>query len=338
MITTPRALLSELQSRGLVAAVAVTDAGAVDAPDAPTSHAGHDRPWYIGLLLGASGWLAGLFLLGFVALLLSPDKAPEAALTGAVLLAAAWGLFKADRDGAFVAQVALALSIAGQCLLLFAMSRQADHIGPLALSALGLQTVLALVMPNRLHRTLSAFFATIAWVLTVRFVLLAQPEFWRGERELATPLAQALGGWLLAWLPLGAGIALLIRHEPGWMARGWQPVARPVLAGLIAGLGFATVVSQPLESFRWFGGGPVQQSWLALWPLLSALAALGGIAAAFALRSRALIGAGAVAALLHVSHGYYALGTGLLLKSVLMLATGGTLLIAARAVGKKESA
>ena len=55
--------------------------------DAPTAHAGHDRPWYIGLLLGASGWLAGLFLLGFVALLFSPDKPPEAALAGAVLLA-----------------------------------------------------------------------------------------------------------------------------------------------------------------------------------------------------------------------------------------------------------
>lgn len=328
MITTPHALLNELQSRGLVA---------TDAPNAAAdTRPAHDRPWYIGLLLGASGWLAGLFLLGFVALLFSPDKPPEAALTGAGLLAAAWGLFKADRDGAFMAQLALALSIAGQCLLLFAMNEHADRIGPLALSALGLQTVLVFVMPNRLHRTLSAFFATIAWALTVRFVLLGEPEFWRGEREVSTALAPALGGWLLTWLPVGAGIALLIRHEPGWMARGWQPIVRPALTGLLAGLGFATVVSQPFESFRWFGGGPVQQSWLALWPMLSALAALGGIAAAFALRSRALIGAGAVAALLHVSHFYYALGTGLLLKSVLMLAMGGALLLAARAVGDKE--
>lgn len=81
MITTPRALLSELQSRGLVAA----DAQAA-APDATIAH---DRPWYIGLLLGVSGWLAGLFLLGFIALLFQPHKAPEAAFAGAVLLAAA---------------------------------------------------------------------------------------------------------------------------------------------------------------------------------------------------------------------------------------------------------
>ena len=129
MITTPPALLNELHSLGLVAAHAAHAAttAAADAPRAPTAHTGHDRPWYIGLLLGAGGWLAGLFLLGFVALLLPPDEPPEAALTGAVLLVAAWGLFKADRDGAgcsqgFMAQLALALSIAGQCLLLFAMA------------------------------------------------------------------------------------------------------------------------------------------------------------------------------------------------------------------------
>jgi len=45
-----------------------------------------------------------------------------------------------------------------------------------------------------------------------------------------------------------------------------------------------------------------------------------------------------VAALLHVSHFYYALGTSLLVKSVLMLAMGGVLLFAARALVVKESA
>ena len=337
MITTENALLQELRSRGMV-----TDDARTAAPQA---RAAADRPWYIGLLLGVSGWIAGLFLLGFVALLFQPNRPPEAAIAGAVLLAAAWGLFKADRDGAgagssqgFVAQFALALSIAGQCLLLFAMNEHARDLGPIAASALGLQLVLALVMPNPLHRTLSTFFATIAWALTVRFSLFGEPEFWRGDRAVAASLAQSLGGWLLAWLPVGAGLALLLRNEPGWMARGWQPVARPVLTGLIVGLGFATVVSQPFDSFGWFGAGPVQQSWLALWPMLSALAALGGIAAAFALRSRALMGAGAVAVLLHISHFYYELGTSLLLKSLLMLVMGGALVLAARWFARGERA
>lgn len=322
MIATPRALLDALRARGLVAndAAAETLAEA----DAPA------RPWYIGALLGVSGWLAGLFLLGFVGMLFHPDTAPAAAVAGAILLAAAWGLFKADRDGAFVTQLALALSIAGQCLMLFAMSEHVHQLGPIAARALLLQLVLALVMPNALHRTLSTVFATIAWALTVRFALFGEPEFWHGEREFAPSLAQSVAGWALAWLPVGTGIGALIRREPQWMARRWQPVLRPVLTGLLVGLAFATLASQPFESFRWFGSGTARPDWLALWPLMSALAALGGVAAAFALRSRALTGACVVAVLLHVAHFYYELGTSLLLKSLLMLALGAALLAAAR--------
>jgi Domain of unknown function (DUF4401) len=322
MISTPQALFDELQSRGLVAA----------APGDPAAEAGatNDRPWFIGLLLGASGWLAGLFMLGFVALLFRPGTPPAAALAGLMLLAAAWGLFEADRDGAFVTQLALALSIAGQCLVLFALNEHADRIGPIAASALVLQVALALVMPSTLHRLLSAFFATIAWALTVRFALFGEPGFWYGERDVAASLGASVNGWLLTWLPVGGAIALLLRLEPDWMARGGSPVLRPVLTGLVVGLAFATVASQPFESWRGLGSDPAAQHGLALWPLLSALAALGGGAAAFALRSRALLGGCMLASLLHVSHFYYALGASLLFKSLLMLAMGGAFLVAAR--------
>jgi hypothetical protein len=324
MIATTTELHDALVTRGLTETTApVAESGANPATA---------RPWYIGLLLGVSGWLAGLFLLGFVGLLFRPDTPAAAGLAGAVLLASAWGLYMADREGAFVAQLALALSIAGQCLLLFALNHGAHGIGGIAASALLLQAVLALLMPNPLHRALSAFFATIAWALTVRFALFGEPEFWHGDRERAVSLGSSLIGWALAWLPVGAGIALLIRHEAGWIARGRAGALRPVLTGLIIGLAFATLASQPFESFRWWGGGEVAQGWLALWPLLSAGAALAAVAAAFALGQRALLGAGALAALLHVSHFYYALGTGLLLKSLLMLAMGAAMLLAARAL------
>ena len=324
MISNPQALLSALQAHGLVAASATphVDDGDGDAPP--------DRPWYIAALLGTSGWVAGLFVLAFVALLFHPTDPAAAAVTGLVLLAAAWGLFMADREGAFVAQLALAFSIAGQCLLLYAMTRPAHGIAALASAALLLQTVLALAMPNRLHRTLSTLFATIALALTVRFALFGEPDFWRAGQTYSPALAPALAGWLFAWLPVAALLWALIRSEPAWMARGWQPLLRPVASGLIVGLGFATLASQPFDSFLWFNDPAQRPDWLALWPLLSALGALGGVMAAFALRSRALIGACAVAVLLHVSHFYYALGTSLLLKSALMLAMGGAMLLAAR--------
>jgi hypothetical protein len=327
-ITTPQALWRELQSRGLVDA-------SIDAAPAALDTA-HDRPWYIAALLGVSGWFAGLFLLGFVALLFRPDDPARAGFVGTVLLAAAWGLFKADREGAFVAQLALALSVAGQCLMLFAMSGHSASLAAIASAALLLQCALALAMPNRLHRTLSTLFATIALALTVRFALFGEPEFWRMASAPAASLGQAIAAWLFAWLPIAALLLALIRSEATWMARGWQPVLRPVASGLIVGIAFATLASQPFDSFQLWGLAPVRADGLALWPLLSAGGALAGIAAAFALRSRALVGSCVVAALLHVSHFYYALGASLLFKSVLMLAMGAAMLLAARLLSKGE--
>ena len=292
------------------------------------------RPWYIGLLLGASGWLAGGFLLVFVAMLFHPDTAGAAAFSGAVLLAAAWGLFKADRDGAFTSQLALALSFAGQCLVLFAVVEHQHSMAFVAGAAFLLQTAMLLLMPNRLHHLMSAFFALIAWALMWRFGLFGEPSFSNTNKHAAS-LPAALGGWLITWLPIGALLWLAIRQEPAWIARGWAPVLRPALTGLVVGVAFATLISYPLESFRWWGNALARTDWLALWPLLSAGAALAAGAVAFALGSRALIGACIVAVLLHVSHFYYALGTSLLLKSLLMVVMGAALLFAARRLAAK---
>jgi hypothetical protein len=306
-----------------------------------TRSAAPDRPLAIGLLLGVSGWAAGLCMLFFVVLLFHPDSAGQAAISGAILLAAAWGLFMAARDGepVFVAQLALALSIAGQCLALHAMTKGSHGIAPVAGAALALQSVLALAMPNRLHRTLSTLFATIAWALTLRFALFGEPGYaMRGEAMHAASLAAALGGWLLTWLPIAAALWWAVRKETDWVSGGWASLARPIIDGLIVGLAVATLASQPFESFRWFGDGSADAGNLALWPLLSALGALGALAAAFALRRSALMVLCAIAAPLHVAHFYYALGTSLLVKSLLMLAMGAASLAAARFLRSKEPA
>lgn len=302
----------------------------------------NDRPLAISLLLGASGWVAGLFMLAFVAALFRPDSTAQAAFCGITLLAAAWGLFKVDGDGAqvFVAQLALALSIAGQCLVLYAMSGDAHGIEPIANAALVLQVALALVMPNRLHRTLSTLFACIAWALTVRFALLGSPDFgMRGDAvRIAPSLALAIVAWLVAWLPVVVALWWLIRRGAAPTLQRWQGVVQPIVTGFIIGLAFATIASQPFESWRWWGGGEVAAGGLVLWPLLSALGALAAVAAAFARHQRGLMSVCIVAALLHVSHFYYALGTSLVVKSLLMLAMGGAALIAARALRPTENA
>jgi uncharacterized membrane protein len=297
-----------------------------------------ERPWYIGMLLGVAGWFAGLFALIFLGALLRPDSAGGALTSGAVLAAAAWGLFKVDRDGAFVSQLALALSIAAQFLLLFGIHQAFFHkgdtsIATIALVALLIQLALVLAMPNRLHRSMSTLFACIAWALFVRYGLWDQP-FWSRREAPPTSLGMALAGWIVAWAPAGIGLFTLVRKEPEWMAAGRQDLARPVAAGLILGLAFATLLSHPLEAFSLFREAARPVGWLALWPMLSALASLAALAAAFALGNRGLMGLAVVAALLHMSHFYYAIGASLLLKSVLMLAMGGACFAAARAVRK----
>jgi hypothetical protein len=335
MITTAEELIGLLRTRGLL-----DESAAKPDRNAGNSDSANDRPWYITVLLGASGWLAGFFLLVFVFILFKLDSAGAAFVTGVVLLIAAWGLFMVDRDGAFVSQLALALSVAGQIAVLFGASeslfKQSHSIAGLATFALILQSVLIVAMPNRLHRMLSALFACAAWALAVRYGLWdRQPE----PMAQATPsLPLAIAGWVLVWLPVGALLVALIRKEATWMARGWQALLRPLSIGLIAGLAAATLLSQPWESFTWWAGStPVRQNWLALWPLLSALAALGALAAAFALGSRGLIGGCVIAALLHISHFYYAMGASLLLKSITLLVLGALLLCGARLLNRRSA-
>jgi hypothetical protein len=292
-----------------------------------------ERPWYIGLLLGVAGWFAGIFVLVFVGAVL--NSVPL--LAGLGLLAAAWGLYKVDRDGAFVSQLALALSIAGQFALLFGIHEaifkgRPDSIATICFVALAIQLALVLAMPNRLHRAMSTLFACIAWAAFVRYGLWDQP-FWAGPKAGApttSPLVAVLG-WFVAWAPAGVSLYLLVRKEAAWMAAGRAEMARPIATGLILGLAFATILSQPFESLRLFGDAP-RVGWLALWPILSALASLGALAAAFALGSRGLMGLAVLAALIHVAHFYYAMGGSLLVKSVVMLVMGAACIAGARAL------
>jgi hypothetical protein len=301
---------------------------------APMPQASSDRPWFVSLVLGAAGWLAGIFVLAFVAQLFEPDSAAELAPIGLVLLAAAFGLYAIDRESAFFDQLALALSIAGQLALVWAADEATDSTTGTALLALLQQLFVLAVMPNRLARALAAFFACIAWALTIRFA-------WWGESALGETqvddLPQALLSWLVIWGPLLGAAYALIRSEAQWMASGLRAVARPALAGLLASLSLAVWATEPFIGAQLGESDAEPSSWLALWPLLAVFAALFAAYCAFRVRSRPLIGLAIAGALLHVSQFYYLIGTTLLIKSCLMLAAGVALLAAAH-VSQREPA
>ena len=316
-------LSESLRTAGVIAA---------DAPVAPAETG--DRPWFVALLQGFAGWLAGIFLLVFMGLVFKPDERASILLLGAILLVAAWLIYRADRDAVFLDQFALALSIAGQFAMAWGVIGDDFEGLTLAASLLIMQIAIWIVMPNKTARTLAALFATIAWVYTVRFLLRPSDSgeelfgFAHGNESLARFGAWTLPlGWLLTWAPLIAATAWLIAREPRWMASGLRQYARPALTGLLLGLSLAGIATEPF-SFLVLGS----ESWgfnlnfWALFPLLSIALAAFAAYGAFRVRSAGLLGFAILAALMHLSRFYYLYGTSLLWKSLIMGVTGAALL------------
>jgi hypothetical protein len=315
--------VATLRERGVIAA------------DAPHPGEAADRPWFIAVLQGVAGWLAGVFLLLFLGLILRPDDASTIFIVGFMLLGAAWLIYYFDREGAFFDQFALALSIAGQIAVAWGILEHNRSGLTLAVTLLALQITVLVVMPNRGARTLAAFFATIAWVFTVRYLLAPNAGFdvifgFDGRQEVKLPLGAWTEPleWLLTWVPLLIIANWLIRRETAWMATGLRDHARPVLTGVLLGLALGGIAAAP---FAWFavGGVPglgVEFSWRALFPLFSIGLAMFAAYGAFRLRSFGLAGFAILAGLLHLARFYYLYGTTLLWKSLIMLVMGVVLL------------
>lgn len=297
--------------------------------DTPSASA---RPWYLGALLGVSAWFAGILLLLGMALVFTPKSAAAAAALGALLLGAAFGLLLADRHSGFLAQLGLCISIAGQCLLIFGLSGKASSALSLALTALLVQSALAALMPNRMHRSLSTLFALIAWAIWLR-LLEGQgnwSDFWGSSATQAklgaSDLLWEVGLWLCTWLIPGAALWWLLRKMASIGVNRWQQIGLPIARGLIVGIASATALTYAPGLI-----GSSNASFAGLWPLLSALAAAFMVAAGFRLHSAALIGFTTLCAFIHLSWFYYDLGLSLLMKSIVMMAIGA-LCLGARAL------
>lgn len=309
--------------------------GVIADGDAPAPEAVDGRPWFVALLLGAAGWLAGLFAMFFVWMLFEPDTTGAMVVIGVALLTGAFALYVIERANPFFAQLALAFSIAGQISLVVAAIGETDSAAATSGLAALMQLVLLYALPNRFAKALAAFFFCIAWALTLRFAWWGEPEL-AGGIVVVVPLP-ALVGWVVVWAPIAVAVEVAIASEARWMATRARTIVRPALAGLLVGLSFAPWVSEPLATLRFWFRDEAYANWLAVWPLLAAAAALFAVVAAFRLRERALVGVGIVGAGLHVLQFYYVLGVSLLAKSVMMVAVGAALLVAARLLEGRTS-
>ncbi|HEX8513163.1 MAG TPA: DUF4401 domain-containing protein [Allosphingosinicella sp.] len=310
-------------------------------------------PWYVRVMLGIAGWIGALFLLGFVGssffFIISDSGA--ALIAGTSCCACALALYRL-LDGKDFAEFALALSLAGQVLLMIGLG---DFLppskAPFFLAAAAIEAGLAIAIPNFLHRVLTAAGCAVALAFAVGLLSLhglASPLLCAGIAWVwLEPARWARSGRL--WRPIGYGLVLALllvetfrlfgasqwfglgAESPGWMPIHGPLVGRGLTAALLVGAAFllsrreghsSTSPAMPAAA----GGA-----------LLLGLFSLGapGLASAllvlllgFAAGNRLLVALGIFALFGFAGHFYYSLHSTLLAKSGLLAATGLCLLVA----------
>ena len=326
-------LIAVLRARGVIPATAAS---------LPADAS--DRPWFIALLQGLAGWLAGMFLLAFLGMVFKPDTTSGILFLGVILLGSAWAMYFAGRNAVFLDQLALAISMAGQFAVTWSIVKNTEAGLPIAATLLGLQLVVFVIMPNKVARTLAALFACIAWVYTIQYLLVPgsgeEIFFGDGRRGMEPPFGAWTGaiGWLIKWLPMVVAAAWLTSREGKWMASSLHAFARPALTGLLLALSAGILVADPLV--RLLIGNEtigIVIGWSVLFPLISIGFALFSAWCAFRLRSLGLLGCAVLGALLQLSRFYYLFGTTLMWKSAIMLGLGALLLIAGIALRRRAA-
>lgn len=290
----------------------LVNAGYTDAhTTAQLPEAAVERPWYLSLMQGVGAWFAGLFCMVFFVVLMEPLNGYAATL-GFVLLAVAFCLLHVSKRVVFLEQLGMALSLAAQCFLIYAMFEtwHIDDARAWLYIAL-MQAALALLMPSALHRTLSTLFAlcALAWWL-------------RGDPQavLSNSAGRVMGSYAMLWLPVMIASAVAVACEHWWLARAGQLV-RPILHGMIIALAWLTTLGYPFEHL--FLGDTQSMSA----PLIAAFFAVIAFALSFALRNTGLSIMAGSAAFLHMVGYYYWMNVDLLQKSLTLFVLAVILLV-----------
>ena len=309
-------------------------------------------PWYVRVMLGIAGFIAAVFLLGFVGVGLAfvLESKTASLAVGFMMIAAAYAVFRAAPHSDFGSMFALAVSFAGQALVAYGVWGVLNHRGGehwVAIAAI--EAILALAMPNFIHRGVSAYAAVLALALALAssgaegvaggVVALAVAGLWLNEVRFAKHDAVAT--------PIGYGLTLAFIQVEGSNFTGHSVMAMlgsNVRTWAMPWMGEALVVAAFLVAIgtllRRAGWTMLESRSILSLAVAAALGAAsfkapgiaGGLMIAivgFANGNRLLAGLGIAALLYYVSSYYYLLDATLLAKAG-VLAASGVVLLAAR--------
>ena len=319
----------------------------------PSLHELHS-PWYVRLILGIAGFIAAVFLIGFVGVGFATLVKSEGAriALGFGMIAGAYAIFRAAPRSDFGAMFALSTSFAGQAMVASALF---DLLGsryewmPWAALAV-MEAVLVLSVPNVIHRVASAYAAGVAFVfamaaagtgglaLAVGILAAAVAALWLSELSLGkvhgllAPIGYGLTlAYIQAEISSDFGESMIrLAPPPGPDVVMPEPWAGQALVAMALVASAATLLRR--------AGWILSDTRSAL--ALAATTAIGaasfkasGVAGGlmivllgFANGNRLLAGAGIAALLFYTAKYYYLLDATLLVKSGVLALTGAALL------------
>jgi hypothetical protein len=154
-------LLAQLQQAGVIEA------------EQTQRLAQHGSPWWLQLLLGFAAWIASLLIISsFVGPLLAlADNDAVRLFAAVILLGTALWLARQHHD--FVQQMSVAIALAGQGLLVYALYELSDNNDELARYSCALiSLVLLFSWLNPLHRRISLTIATLCLLSQINSAML----------------------------------------------------------------------------------------------------------------------------------------------------------------------
>jgi len=310
-----------------------------------------ESPWYVKAILAFSGWLAALLTLIFIGIACQfiIESSFASMITGSLLIAGAHAIFRTAKNE-FFNHLALAISFTGQVLIAVAVfdGEVYRELMPWV-GILLLQLVLAVVMPNFIHRVCSAYFSV--FVLSIVLALMHIPylhsaivmllaiSLWLNEFKFPVHIQKirACGyGVVLALVQLKGSALFAPGGVIGWGILYKQPEiwGAPWLGEVFAGLVMLYLTWQLLQ--RSTGGYhkyfPLAVLAGTLVLCLVSIKAQGIVVGVLILvlgfngSNRILMGLGGVSLLFYISSYYYLLETTLLVKAQILFITGVLLL------------
>ncbi|MCW8932292.1 MAG: DUF4401 domain-containing protein [Gammaproteobacteria bacterium] len=319
-------------------------------PETPTI----DSPWYVKVILAFSGWLAAVFLLGFIAVGLTViiENSGASIIVGGLMVAAAYKLLQQPKNE-FFEHLALAASLAGQCLFIWGVFESVRNHQTIWFTVAVIQLPLAIFMPNYVHRVFSAFFAAFSFSMGLAeigipyifsgLMLMLVSWVWLNEFKYSQHIKklQAIGYGLVLALIQIKGSALFSHGGIGWYSSRQQSEfsIQPWMGEVLAGVALVYVVLRLLQRQKHHLSDRLSIIIIVASIIASIVLSLVSMEAngitvglviiilGFAASNRILLGLGVASLLFYISSYYYLLDYTLLEKSQTLFFIGLALLI-----------